>query len=80
MVQETTASQPFAKLPVMCSLQAGQIVDILIVDEWKERYGYVERVEEDGVVWTMRYCAHDGCCWTYKYSFDSVRVSSANCT
>lgn len=59
------------------SLRAGDIVDINIAGEWEERYGIVNEVKEDEIVWTMRFPGHDGCCWTYSWKF-GVRKAKAN--
>lgn len=67
----------FNKGDVTRSLRARDIVDINIAGEWKIRYGIVERIEGDEIVWTMRYPGHDGCYWTYSYKI-GVRLSEAN--
>lgn len=59
------------------SLRAGDIVDINIAGEWKERYGIVNAVKEDEIVWTMRFQGHDGCCWAYSWKF-GVRKAEGN--
>lgn len=65
---------------VKCSLRPGDIIDVNTYGEhWDLRYGSVDRIEDDGVVWTMRYPAHDGCKWMYKTAFAKVRLA-ANCT
>ena len=76
-VETGTTAQTDANTMLADSLRAGDIVDINIAGEWKERYGIVNEVKEEETVWTMRFAGHDGCCWTYSWKF-GVRKAKAN--
>lgn len=74
--ETTTPAAIDGKPSVVLSLQPGDVIDINSYgDHWDSKYGIVDRIEKDGIVWTMRDPGHDGCCWTYKSDFSAVRLA-----